>query len=481
MMKLTGILSFIGCFWLSIISAHAGSVTFQELEALIKSNPDFDGQFEAMKIDENGEGQRLGRHYGAIAGARVGPYKFAAAYHGGTNDGQAVDLVLHTSWYFQGADGKRYEGDPPEPPPASAGEVQIIEFLQRVEVISRRQPDKGLGGNPAPPSPTPEPAPAPMPSGENPQPTTAEGLPSGTPTLARSLKEGDVKFATEYFTQAYAVPMSRGQTLEVVMHSAQFRPTMMSYFQHWRGPAGARHTAGKGTSIALIKQQAQGEDPLIVLLMSEDKHQGGEFRAWFLLDGKLIAPVTDFTPDFSFDRNSKNKPTVKVPLTFSTGSTGGSGNPEPAPAPATGSTNQQADVMASLWNGTWDSDFGQLRLVQDGRRVYGDYANEGYFEGRTDIDRPFIVRGTFQKTDGNWGLFEFTLAQDRRRFAGKWEWNQSYPSANSAPWRGGKTANLTGPLIHAVGKKMYWAKPYENRFPIEVTDWMTTGKLPDGR
>src|SRR5690606_38199785 len=116
-----------GCLLFASFSAQANSVTFQELEAVIKSNPDFDGQFESMKIDENGEGQRLGRHYGSVRGARVGPYKFRAAFKGGTNEGQAVDLVLHTRWYLQDASGKRYEGDPPESPPASAGQLQIIE------------------------------------------------------------------------------------------------------------------------------------------------------------------------------------------------------------------------------------------------------------------------------------------------------------------------------------------------------------------
>lgn len=482
------ILPLFGCLLFASFSALANSVTFQELEAVIKSNPDFDGLFEAMKIDDNGEGQRLGRHYGTVAGARVGPYKFRAAFKGGTNEGQAVDLVLHTAWHLQDASGKRYEGDPPEPPPASAGQLQIVEHLQRVEVISLRQAEGGTGSNEGP-------TPAPMPNDPTSNPTTAEGLPSGTPTVARSLKEGDVKFASEYFTQAFAVPISSGQILEVIMHSTQFRPTILSNFQHWRGPAGARHTPVKGESIARIQQQAKGDDPLIVMLMSEDKHQGGEFRAWFFLDGKLIAPITDFTPDFSFDRISKNKPSVKVSLVFGTGSSAGTGNPEPPPAPApnpapnpaapmppaspnTSDNNPQAGAMENLWNGTWDSDFGQLRLVQDGRRVYGDYANEGYFEARTDRDRPFILRGTFQKENGDWGLFEFTMAQDRRRFGGPWEWTQKFPTANSARWTGGKTADITGPLVNAVGKSAYWAKPYEKRFPIEVTEWMDTGKLP---
>lgn len=480
-MNVLRILPLLSCLLFATFSAQAGSVSFDELKAVIQSNPDFDGQFEAMKIDENGEGQRLGRHYGTVAGARVGPYKFRAAFKGGMNEGQAVDLVLHTRWHLQDASGKRYEGDPPEPPPASAGEVQIVEFLQRVEVISLRQSGSGASARPT------------MPSEETTSANSA-GLPNGTPTLSRSLKEGDVKFAGEYFTQAFAVPMSSGQILEVIMHSTQFRPTILSNFQHWRGSAGARHTPVKGESIARIQQQAKGDDPLIVMLMSEDKHQGGEFRAWFFLDGKLIAPITDFTPDLSFDRISKNKPTVKVPLLFGSGSTGASEtsnpptpapSPMPEPAPSSPPTNSESNpptspaiAMASIWNGTWDSDFGQLRLVQDGRRVYGDYANEGYFEARTDRDRPFILRGTFQKENGDWGLFEFTMEQDHRRFGGPWEWTQKFPTANSARWTGRKTADITGPLVNAVGKPAYWAKPYEKRFPIEITEWMDTGKLP---
>ncbi len=142
--------------------------------------------------------------------------------------------------------------------------------------------------------------------------------------------------------------------------------------------------------------------------------------------------------------------------------------------------NTQADsntTGSGPWNGTWDTTFGQLRLVQVGLRVYGDYQDaEGYLEGRLAEDNKAIYRGTFQRKDGAWGLFEFNMAPDRRRFQGGWNWEDTFPSRTMDTWNGQRTSTDTGQLIFAVGKKFFWAKPYENRFPENIIRWI--GSLP---
>ncbi len=135
----------------------------------------------------------------------------------------------------------------------------------------------------------------------------------------------------------------------------------------------------------------------------------------------------------------------------------------------------RAQQPANLWHGTFESKYGQLRLIQDGRRVYGDYHDAGYFEARTADGQPHILRGTFQRKDGQWGFFQFTMNQDRRRFTGAWAYEQP-PTAQSDNWTGNKTSDTPGSLVNAVGKKFYWPKPYENRLPIVAVDWMAKGE-----
>ncbi|TLD68578.1 hypothetical protein FEM03_21915 [Phragmitibacter flavus] len=129
------------------------------------------------------------------------------------------------------------------------------------------------------------------------------------------------------------------------------------------------------------------------------------------------------------------------------------------------------------WNGTWTTKYGQLRLIQDGRRVYGDYHDAGYIEARTAATNPNILRGTFQRKDGQWGLFQFNLARNQRHFSGAWNYN-TVPDANAEKWTGEKTTDIPGPIVNAVGKKLYWAKPYENRFPEDIAKWVSSSDTP---
>ena len=67
------------------------------------------------------------------------------------------------------------------------------------------------------------------------------------------------------------------------------------------------------------------------------------------------------------------------------------------------------------WQGTWNSTYAPLRLVQDGKRVYGDYGDLGPIEAT--VVAPGRIAGTFQN-HGKPGRIEFELNGDT--FVGKW-------------------------------------------------------------
>lgn len=137
---------------------------------------------------------------------------------------------------------------------------------------------------------------------------------------------------------------------------------------------------------------------------------------------------------------------------------------------------EESREVHEVWTGTWSSTYGQLRLVQDGRRVYGDYANRGYLEGRTAENDPGMVRGTFQRKDGKWGFFEFTLSPDPGAFKGGWTYGENwesndFPTDESTAWNGTKKTDIPGPIVQAVGKRFYWATVYDKNFPEDTLYW----------
>ncbi len=82
------------------------------------------------------------------------------------------------------------------------------------------------------------------------------------------------------------------------------------------------------------------------------------------------------------------------------------------------------------FHGTWNSTFGQLRLIAQGNRVYGDYQNVGAIEGKYNAATKTST-GTF--TNGNRrGRYEWTLSSDG--FKGRWAWD-------GQPWAGSWNAS----------------------------------------
>jgi len=69
------------------------------------------------------------------------------------------------------------------------------------------------------------------------------------------------------------------------------------------------------------------------------------------------------------------------------------------------------------WSGGWTSDFGRMRLQQNGGRVTGSYDYKG---GRLDgTVQGSVLSGRWTQTNGS-GLFEFRMGADGRSFSGRW-------------------------------------------------------------
>lgn len=85
-------------------------------------------------------------------------------------------------------------------------------------------------------------------------------------------------------------------------------------------------------------------------------------------------------------------------------------------------------LYAQSLTGTWNSSFGELRLVQVGNTVVGDYASLGTIEGIIENN---ILRGRFTNRT-NEGGFEWKL--NDKKFTGTWWWSKS-PS-KKGNWNG---------------------------------------------
>ncbi|MEZ4786668.1 MAG: hypothetical protein R2790_02000 [Flavobacterium haoranii] len=84
-------------------------------------------------------------------------------------------------------------------------------------------------------------------------------------------------------------------------------------------------------------------------------------------------------------------------------------------------SGQPNDLQTAVWNGKWNTTFGEINLEQIGTKIKGKYSNLG------DIDADFDkvakkLKGTFTNK-GKKGYFEFNF--EGNSFKGKWGWNTS--------------------------------------------------------
>ncbi|WP_156318174.1 hypothetical protein [Porphyrobacter sp. AAP60] len=116
-----------------------------------------------------------------------------------------------------------------------------------------------------------------------------------------------------------------------------------------------------------------------------------------------------------------------------------------------------AQAQDASWTGTWNSQHGELRLIQEGSRVYGDYAERGYFEGRVSQDGTRL-RGTFQYNSPRTSNGYIEFRRSGSSFTGGWNWARSGPvDASKGNWKGSLKSAALPQLRYAVGRDEHWA------------------------
>ena len=90
-------------------------------------------------------------------------------------------------------------------------------------------------------------------------------------------------------------------------------------------------------------------------------------------------------------------------------------------------------LTAQSWTGTWQTSYGELRLVQDGKQVYGDYGNKGPIAATFDPVTQELS-GTF-KNNGQEG--HLTLFLNGSSFRGRWGWKGKSAAGN---WNGSRSS-----------------------------------------
>lgn len=94
------------------------------------------------------------------------------------------------------------------------------------------------------------------------------------------------------------------------------------------------------------------------------------------------------------------------------------------------------------WTGTWSSSYGDLRLIQKGQTVNGDYANNGTIEGTLGAD--CALDGSFDNVrQSSSGTIAFTLDGDR--FNGVWGYDGQ---AQTSKWGGTRRSNAQPELVN---------------------------------
>ena len=106
------------------------------------------------------------------------------------------------------------------------------------------------------------------------------------------------------------------------------------------------------------------------------------------------------------------------------------------------------------WGGTWNSNYGEMRLVKAGNRVFGDYAERGTIEAVASQDGT-ALRGVFLYTDGRWGTIDWHL--DGEVFSGSWRWSdQGMTEPEDSAWTATKTSDRTSTLKFASPNRSGW-------------------------
>ncbi len=94
----------------------------------------------------------------------------------------------------------------------------------------------------------------------------------------------------------------------------------------------------------------------------------------------------------------------------------------------TETSGSQTTPAPEVWTGTWQTDYGPLKMQQQGDQVTGSYDNDTATISGTVSGNKLI--GIWQDP-GSSGDLEFTLSADGKSFTGKWR----YAGEGAGAWR----------------------------------------------
>ncbi|MGR3491986.1 MAG: hypothetical protein ACU0DW_07985 [Shimia sp.] len=129
-----------------------------------------------------------------------------------------------------------------------------------------------------------------------------------------------------------------------------------------------------------------------------------------------------------------------------------------------------AAAAQDTWTGNWASSYGQLRLVQEGTRIYGDYQDLGTIEGLIDgTGRTF--RGVFLYNDGRWG--PVTWQRDGETLSGRWNWStDGLPVDPNRRWTATRESRIPAPLRYASAERRGLPDQDVNYLEGPVSGWI---------
>lgn len=140
-----------------------------------------------------------------------------------------------------------------------------------------------------------------------------------------------------------------------------------------------------------------------------------------------------------------------------------------------------ANAAHAQWQGTWDTRYGEVKLQQTQKYVYGDYGSWGTIEGMASPDGK-LLRGVYRRNDdGTWGYFEWKLSFPTY-FEGRWQtsrlpvpiWNsrgtkwdgkrtsEANPSLRVYPYEAGAVSAIGGFLGRQERKYVDWMSQLSN-------------------
>jgi|GEM_PF-2591137 len=131
---------------------------------------------------------------------------------------------------------------------------------------------------------------------------------------------------------------------------------------------------------------------------------------------------------------------------------------------ATDGKPKSSTSTAKSWVGTWNSSYGELRLLEKDGKVYGDYKNVGYIEANRKGN---TIEGIYTNGSGR-GFIKFTRTGNT--FKGKWgdrkNQNMSDPNYLDKHWNGSIKSPAKPIVKNAIKNKI---ESYAGRYRITVT------------